>query len=415
MKSLAFGVMVLGACTGTGRPVEVVALDGDQPQVGALVVSHRPDGSIIETIQVDEMGRASPLVEDDSLVTAIYPNDGIATRLYTVAVAGHTGELAIHGPTPLPSSDVVGRLDVTAPTNESADDYVIQLACGGYETNPPNLGLFAPQTWPVSIPFPASCIGDDGRVPVIVLAQAQYAPIAYAAGMATLDHGVAKLDVAAWLPYEPNVPLRASVHVKVDWTLWIDGLPFVAPMWGDGGLRWEGLTVDRTSIHAVHVGLLSDQSTDRNVAGVPTEIVLDETDLPAAIASPLALTGAPTKEGVGIPLHFSWESSSVPADVVALDFGYIAHGNQTSVMWSVALPPDATEFKTPAYEGPFAMVAPRDDPANVLRRIDSPDVDGFDEVRAAGIYSLDRTESATVVAPVSAGDLHESAINWASN
>lgn len=413
----ALGLAVLGTsgCTTTGRTVEVIALNGDEPQNLALVVSHRPDGSLLDTIQVDAAGRATPAVEDDSLVTVIYPYDGTSTRLYTIAVAGHAGELTIHGPAPLPSFDVVGRLDVTAPTNPSADGYQIRLACTGYDTNPYE-GLFAPQTWPVSVEFSATCIGDDGRLPVIVLATANHAPIAYAAGMATLDNGVATFEVASWLPHAPNVPVQSNdASAQFEWTLWIDGLPFIGSMWPEGGLRWEGLPIERTTIHAWRTGTLSHQSTERNVLGVPTEIVFDDADFPAPIPPTLALTGAPTKAGIGHPLHFSWERSSVTADVLALYFGYLAYADQKTVMWSVALPPDATEFRTPAYEGPFATVGPRDDPDNALQRIDSPDVVGFDEVRNAGIYSLERNRSAMIVPPVSSGDLRVSSISWFGN
>ncbi|MGE3459858.1 MAG: hypothetical protein AB7O24_32410, partial [Kofleriaceae bacterium] len=305
------GLAVLGAsgCTAPSGTVEVVALDGDEPQRHAIVVSHRPDGSLLEIIQVDATGRARPAVEDDSLVTVIYPHDGTSTRLYTIAVAGHAGELTIHGPAPLPGFDVVGRLDVTAPTNPSADGYEIQLACTGYDTNP--FPFLAPQAWPVSVELSADCIGDDGRVPVIVLAKAAHAPIAYAAGMATLDNGVATFDVASWLPHAPNVPVQSSdPSARFEWTLWIDGLPIIGRMWPEGGLRWEGLPVERTSIHAWRAGMLSDQSTERNVPGVPAEIVFDSADLPAPIPPTLHLEGAPTKVGIGHPLHFAWEPSS---------------------------------------------------------------------------------------------------------
>lgn len=411
---LAFGAVVLGAACSNGR-VEVITLNGDVPQAGAIVVSHRPDGSLIETVHVDAAGRASAAVEDDSFVTAIYPDDGISTRLYTVAVAGHADELTIHGPALIVASAIVGRLDVTAPTDASADGYQIRLACAGFDTNPPNSSLFGPQTWPISIDVPAACLGNDGRIPVIVTASTNHAPIAYAAGMATLVNGVATLDVTAWTTYAANVPVHASdPTAKFDWTLWIDGLPFTDSI-SNGGLRWDGLSVDRTTIHATRGGALSGQSTERNVAGVPEAIAFGDADFPAAIPGALALDGAPTKVGVGHPLHFSWQSSSVAADVVALYTGYLTYAEQKTVMWSVSLPPDATEFTTPLYEGPFAMVGPRDDPDNALQRIDSPDAYGFDDVLAAGIYALDPYRSARVVAPVSSGDMRVSSLSWFSS
>lgn len=420
MKWLALGGVLFGAagCTTTPRAIGVVALNGDEPQPGAIVASHRPDGTILDTIHVDDTGRAIAAVDEDSLVTVIYPYDGTSTRLYTVAVAGNADELTIHGPAPQSPFEIIGRLDVTAPTNPSADGYQIRMARTGYDTNPfpGGGGFFAPPTWPVSASISAGCIGTDGRVPVIVLATANHAPIAYAAGMATLANGVATLDVASWSPYAPNVMIRTSVpSAEFEWTLWIDGLPFSDSLRPEGGVRWESLPVERTSIHAVRTGVLSDQSTVRNVAGVPAEIVFDETDFPAAMPPTLELTGAPTKVGTGHPLHFSWEPSSITADVAALSFGYLTYADQKTVMWSVALPPDATDFTTPAYEGPFALVGPRDDPANALQRIDSPAVVGFDEVRDAGIYSLDANQSAMVVAPVSSGDLRVSSISWYSN
>lgn len=263
--------------------------------------------------------------------------------------------------------------------------------------------------------MPAPCIGDDGRIPVIVTASTNHEPIAYAAGMATLVNGVATLDVAGWTTYAPNVPLQSTdPTAKFDWTLWIAGLPFSNSLW-NGGLAWEGLPIERTTIRATRGGGLSVQSTERNVAGVPDAIAFGDADFPAAIPGALALDGAPTKVGVGHPLHFSWQSSSVAADVVALYTGYLTYAEQKNVMWSVSLPPDATEFTTPLYVGPFAMVGPRDDPDNALQRIDSPDAYGFDDVLAAGIYALDPYHSARVVAPVSSGDMRVSSLSWFSS
>lgn len=412
IHTLACAVGVLGApgCMSGGATtqgsIEVVALSGDEPQTAAVVVSHRPDGSLIDTKEVDASGRASPLLEDDSLVTVIYPYDETSRRLFTVAIAGHTGELTIHGPPARRAYEPVARLDVMAPPHPDADTYEIRLACAGTAT----------ETWPASLDFAAECIGDDGRVPVIVTAKEFVRPVAYAAGLATLDNGVANFDVSSWTPMTPNVPLQTTVSsVQFDWTLWVDGLELIGgTLPAEGGLAWEGLPIDRTSIAAWRRTQNSDQVTIRHEAGAPSAIVFDEEDFPAAIPPMLALTGAPTQEGIGQPLHFSWESTSVPADVLVLSLGYLTYTEQKTVMWNVALSPEATEFTMPAYEGPFAEVGPRDDPANSLNWIDSPDLVGFDDVRAAGVHAPDRSSSGLVVPPVTSGDLRISSIQWAT-
>ena len=396
----ALALVAIAACAQS--TVVVVALNGDEPQAGALVVAQRPDGSIIDQVHADAAGRATPRAEDDSLVTVIYPPDEVGTRIYTVAVAGLTGDLVIHAPPARPSYSTVGRLDVTATPNADADDYLVRLECAGAET----------KSWPVSIDFDATCIGDDGRIPVIITATTGQQPVAYAAGMATVQDGVASFAASTWSPVTPNVPIQSSdpsEQFGVTW--WIDGLPFFAPVSADGALKWDGPPVGRATIDAARGDPNgAAQSTTRDQAGAPAAIVFSDGDFLPPVSSTLSITGLPTMGGTGQPLHISWMRPDVTADVLALFLGYLTKADQQLVIWTVVLSPDATEFTTPRFEGAFGSFAPRDDPGPVLQWIDSPELVGFDAARAAGIYSLPRDEAGTIVPPVSPGELRTSSL-----
>lgn len=142
---------------------------GDQAATDAIVIFHRPNGERIGTAHVDASGRAAMAVADDSLVTAMFPHDSIATRLVTVAVVGASDEIAIHGPprrgTLLPST---GTITIAPLVTYPADEFRVRLGCKGAQT----------AALPVSIDINESCVGTDSRVPVIVIARQGQVPTA---------------------------------------------------------------------------------------------------------------------------------------------------------------------------------------------------------------------------------------------
>jgi hypothetical protein len=386
------------ACTSRPHNVEILALNGDEPQAGALVISHRASGELIESVHVDASAHASVQVEDDSFVTVVFPPDDVATRLFTVAVVGMTETLRIHGPPPAPTFQTIGHVDVAPAVAQPADDYEVRLACRNAQTT----------TWPMSVEIDATCVGVDSRIPVIAIARAGGQPLAYASGMVTLENGVATFAPSAWLPATPNVPVDSSdLTAQFDWTLWIDGLPFQDSLVG-GGLLWDGLLVERTTIHGWRGDFVAAQHTTRQLVGPPSSVLFGAEDFLPALPRTLTATGLPTKAGVGQPLHFSWSEARVDADILHLALGWLSLVDPSDVLWTIVLPPDATEFTTPKFEGEFQPFTPGSDPDLALRWIDSPDLVGFDSARAAGVYSLHRTESGTIVPPVTAGEIRES-------
>lgn len=383
--------LFLAACAEQDRRVEVVVLAGDQPETDAIVIFHRPSGRRLGTAHVDASGRAAMVVADDSLVTAVFPRDSIATRLITVAVESASQEIAIHGPPRGMERPTIGTITIAPAVTQGADEFWIRLACGGAQTT----------TWPVSVDIDESCVGADSQVPVIVIARLSHVPTAYTAGTVALDNGVATFAPAQWFSFAPNVPVINDVAATVDWTLWIDGLSFGPDDATNGGLVWQGLAVDRARVHARVGDYTIAQNTTREIQGPPTLVSFGGDDFLPAIPRTVTASGLPTKgRSLSEALSFSWANPNVDADVLQLALGWLSR-LESSVIWHIVLPPDAIGFTSPLFEDELAELTPRDDPDLVLRYIDSPELVGFEAARAAGIFAVDASGPGPIVRPVS--------------
>jgi len=56
---------------GGARTITVNAFAGDQPEGGATVIGHAPDGSVIDQTTADAVGKATISVDADSLISVI--------------------------------------------------------------------------------------------------------------------------------------------------------------------------------------------------------------------------------------------------------------------------------------------------------------------------------------------------------
>jgi hypothetical protein len=285
----------------------------------------------------------------------------------------------------------------------NADDYEVMLASATLRMT----------TLPASMDFDATCIGVDSQVPVIVTARIGGAPIAYTAGTVAVSNGVATFAASSWLPVTPNIPIQSTdPTTQIDVSLWIDGLQFFAPVSATGALRWEGLAVDHSTVHARRGEPYAFQDTTRDQPSAPTAIAFDGGDFLPTIDPTLTFTGLPAKQAIAPPLQASWDRSQVTADVLALSVDYLTKLEEKAVLWTIVLAPDSTAVMLPRFEGAFEAFAPRDAPSNLLQWIDSPDLVGFDAVREAGVFALSATDPGRIVGPVSSGQLRQSAITW---
>ena len=395
-------LVCLPACGEQDRRVDVFVNAGDQPQAGAVVIFHRADGERIGITHVDAMGHAWMVVPPDSLVTAVFPPDSIATRLVTVA-ATDGNEIVIHGPAAVAPEPIAGTLTITPTGVPTADDFAISV---------PDCGVVT-ATWPVSIELTPSCIGKDNRVPIVILARDPLGPeyhvaTAYAAGEVVLDNGVATFAPADWHPMTPNLPVENALGASISMTLWSAGLPVGTDNATDGGLIWQGLTVEHASMRATIGDYTISQTTTREVAGSPELISFSPDDFLPAIPRTLIAAGLPTKgRGGRDPLHFWWEVPDLEVDVLELGLGYLSPFG-TTVMWTVVLPPDATAFTTPRFEDELELFTPRDDPSTYLRYIDSPEVDGYGDARDHGVNLDVSYAPSTIVPALASGQLRES-------
>jgi hypothetical protein len=110
-------------------------------------------------------------------------------------------------------------------------------------------------------------------------------------------------------------------------------------------------------------------------------------------------------------VHPPCAAAAVPqgADVTSLTLGYVTYRDE-GVSWTVVLPPDSRGVASLPFEGELDSLAPSSDPALQLTYIDSPDLDGYDDVLAAGIAAPDLT---TTLGPPTAGELRASSTGYA--
>src|SRR6185503_12079947 len=103
-----------GATSGPVR-VTVIGQDGSgDPEAGAIVLFHAPDGSLAARATTDASGIAEAELERGGAITVVRPRDGVAL-LTTIAAVEPGDELSVGGSTVTPDLPPIGTMTVTVP------------------------------------------------------------------------------------------------------------------------------------------------------------------------------------------------------------------------------------------------------------------------------------------------------------
>jgi len=415
VRAWLIALAVLVACRSSGdggsRTITVNAFTGDQPEAGATVIGHAPDGSIIDQTTADAVGRASIGVDDDSLVSVIFPgNIGALTPVISVVtVAADTDTISIYGPAyggspPL----IVGALQVDGPNLTAADYFEIHIGCATARVT----------QLPATIDVGACSMGSDTKLDVLVagyhdLGGDPPAPQldGYAAARVEMVNGLATFDAPAWQTTGPIVPVTLDAVMPLVMVEPLsDGLSFGAQQATDNATLWTGLVVDATRITASFAGINAARVTTREVTGVPTAIAFGGSDfLPpvgvtaALTLSPTMLTWAPNSIGDAVNMHATWEVDSGVAAAVPT--------GPHRVIWDAVLPPDASDVTLPVLVGDLGVAINPVDivPVDiVVRYIDADGADGFAALLAAGIHAEDTLQASTIAPRPTDGEIRVS-------
>src|SRR5574338_15568 len=119
MRAVA-ALVLLAGCTspGTGsRRVVVNAIAGDRDAAGVTVVSHAADGTVIDQVVADDSGRAPLVVDDDALVSVVFPTGTEPSiTFHVITTSAPDTELTVYGPAgSSETAPVVGMLTVNGP------------------------------------------------------------------------------------------------------------------------------------------------------------------------------------------------------------------------------------------------------------------------------------------------------------
>ena len=414
MRAATLVLAVLAACRsdsgGGSRTVEILALAGDQAEVGASVISHGRDGTVIDRTVADVVGRAAIGVDDDSLISVVFPGTissatPVVSVVTTVAPPGDA-VLGIHGPDRNgPPALVVGVLEINAPNLASATYFAIDVGCATVRIT----------KFPEFIDVGACSMGSDTSLDVLARAYHDVggdppAPVldGYAAGRAQMVDGHAVLDLPAWQTSGTTIPLMLDgVTPLVSWTLYADGVPFVGEQIVGNAFAYANLAVDTTMIQATIAGTGFARITDRYVMGVPISIAFAATDFVAAFdlttevveTAPLAMRWDAAPSSVdAINLHASWGGSGA----------FVVPGS-ARVVWDVIVPPDVTSASLPALDGDLGDILGGADGLSptdvVLRHIDSTQLADFAALQAAGLHADETIQTSTIAPRPSAGEL----------
>jgi hypothetical protein len=392
----------LAACreSGPAHHVIVNTFAGDRAEPGVTVVSHSPDGDVVDMTVADPTGRAAIGIDDDSLVSAIYPAEIVKVTpvisVITTVAPTDGSELAFHGP----RSDktpplIVGVLQLDGRNLNSADYFNVTLGCVTVRVD--NL--------PAIIDVSSCNMGSDQNLDVLVRGYHDVNGVpqldGYGAGRATMVNGAAMLNVQSWSTTGTAVAVtQTGVQAALSWTMRVDGLDFLSEPMGATPFAYTGLMVDTTFVDALVPAPHGGRVTTRPFMGTPTAIALSDADfLPTLEPVPVA----PTIE----PATIQWEPTTIGADALHVHVAWAAGVKVQGivppgphlVVWDAVLPTDATSVTLPKLDGDLKMAVapPNIAPADVmLRAIDSSAVDGFAAVVAAGI----RVEETTHPSPI---------------
>ncbi|HEY5946685.1 MAG TPA: hypothetical protein VIV40_14380 [Kofleriaceae bacterium] len=415
MRWFLLGLVLLAGCRSSGgggsRSVIVNAFGGDRVEPGATVIGHSPDGEVIDQTNADAVGRASIGVDDDSLISVVFPgNLGELTPVISViSIPAQGDELSIYGP---PRSGtpplIVGVLQVDGPNLTAATYFDIQIGCATVRV--PKL--------PAALDVGACSMGSDTKLDVLVagyhdLGGDPPAPQldGYAAARVTMTNGIATLSIPSWQTTGTTVPVTLDgVTPLVEVELISDGLSFGAQQATDHATLWSGLTVDATRITASLPGVNAARVTTREVTGAPTTIAfaasdfLPPIDVTTALATqtPTTFTWDAAAIGDAVNLHATWSVGSGVLPVVP---------GPHRVIWDAVLPPDASGVTLPAFGDDLApAITPQAIvPIDVLvRYVDSDLHEGFAALLAAGVHAEETLQASTVAPRPSDGELRVS-------
>jgi hypothetical protein len=376
-------VVLAAACGGgggakTGPTITVQALAGDTSAATASVITHRADGSVIDSALADAAGNAVLKTEAGALVSIEFPTDpSQPVAIVTTLAPAADGELTVYGPPPPPAPPVViGTLAISAPAI-TADSYDVDLGCVDFHF--PNLAQ--------PIDLAAACAGTDTNIDVLVRAYSAGVLVGYAADRMPLSTTV--FAPSQWQTTTGSVPVMLDgVSPALDWIIVSDGLPFAAQPITDPAPVWTGLVVDATTVHATLGAAPSTQRTTRETSGAPATIDFAPTDFLPPITPTLAASGS--------ALH--WTASVPGADAVVVSLSWTG---TLSVDWELVLPPDTSDAMLVSAFAPEGAPA-----AEQVRYLDAPQAASFSDVLAAGLHVED-LQASRIVVPPSDGEIRE--------
>lgn len=357
MRYLA--LVALAACgggnSGPSQVVNITAMAGDQPEGGAIVVSHTLEGAQLDETNADAVGRAQIGYEPGALVSVVFP--GVITDVtpdITVVTAPLTDGMTVVGPehddTP---AIIVGGLQMK-PKNIAADHFDIQIGCT-------TVGV---ATMPAVVDVGARCMGSDQTLDVLITASQGGTTVGYAAGRVQMINGMAEFDPPRWETTYDSVPATVMHDgAIVTWSLVTDGLPFTAPF----GQIPTGLMYDQIIVDADVSQGMGSQHTTFWYSMPPDSFSVTDADFlpPIDVSLAPSYTWTPSNLGDAVDLRVEWdtEGSGVAPSIPP---------GPRHVTWHAVLPPDASTVGVP----PVGLDNPTT-PVFALRYVDSSVTDGF--------------------------------------
>jgi hypothetical protein len=389
-------LLAMAACgtSRTGPTATVYAFDGDLADPAATVIVHRPNGEVFDQVPTDASGRAEVLTEPGALVSIVFSTKGVITVVTTLEPEIGSS-VVVHGPPQPPGVPlVVGAIQITpAMPLAATNGFDVSLGCVTAHVT----------ALPATIGVPAACLGSDQNLDVLVRGYDSMGNdppslvlTGYAAARVPMIDGAASFSPAQWETTNPTVPatVDAGPRVYLDWTLFVDGLPFESAPVNASGALWTGLAVDGARVNAsIAPGNNTAQVTKIVIAGAPTAIHVGASDFLAALTPSLVLD-----DRARMALH--WTAANI-GDAVDVHMGW--QGPTSRVNWDVVLPPDTSSIVLPIDAG-TAPVAGM--PLDVLLRyVDSTDLDGFTALTRDELHVEETIQASTIAHLPASGEL----------
>jgi hypothetical protein len=404
MRVAALLLATLAACRsdagGGSRTVEVLALGGDQPEPGAGIISHTRDGAVIDRSVADVIGRAVIGVDDDSLISVVFPGSASTSTavlsVVTTSAPPSDTPLAVHGPdhSSAPAL-IVGVLELDAPNLAGADYFMVDVGCATVRLAklPEFIDIGACSMGSdTSLDVLARGYHDDGATPVLD---------GYAAGRVKMVDGHAILALPAWQTTGTPIAVSAADTPTVQWTLFADGVPFAEnePLTGDA-FAYANLAVDTTQIALSRPTAGGARLTRQYVAGFPVSITATDEDFLPAFDATTELAGtdpasirwdaATTTTFDAVHLHATWGGSSA----------FVLPGTNR-VVWDAVLPPGADGVTMPALDDDLGTLLSGAEGITqtdiYLRHLDSSDLADFAALQAGGLHVEETVDESTIV------------------